>query len=103
LSDFCHLKKFISSLFAHFLQVLSAYKIGYRLLLTGTPLQNNLEELFNLLHFLSPEKFNDLEEFQEKFAEITKEEQVRQLHDMLGPRILRRMKTDVFKVLINNY
>ena len=33
------------------------YKINYKLLLTGTPLQNNLEELFNLLHFLEPDKF----------------------------------------------
>ena len=40
-----------------FFRVLTNYKIGYKLLLTGTPLQNNLEELFHLLNFMSPENF----------------------------------------------
>ena len=40
-----------------FFRTLREYKIAYRLLLTGTPLQNNLEELFHLLNFLSPERF----------------------------------------------
>lgn len=40
-----------------FFRILSNYKIGYKLLLTGTLLQNNLEELFHLLNFLSPDKF----------------------------------------------
>lgn len=43
--------------FFQFFRMLSDYKIDYKLLLTGTPLQNNLEELFNLLNFLEPEKF----------------------------------------------
>jgi chromodomain-helicase-DNA-binding protein 4 len=67
-------------------------------LLTGTPLQNNLEELFHLLNFLCPEKFNDLGVFQNEFAEIDKEDQVKKLHDMLGPHMLRRLKADVLKV-----
>jgi SNF2 family DNA or RNA helicase len=40
-----------------FFRNLTEYKLKYRLLLTGTPLQNNLEELFHLLNFLSPERF----------------------------------------------
>ena len=36
---------------------MQAYKIDYKLLLTGTPLQNNLEELFHLLNFMSQEEF----------------------------------------------
>jgi len=40
-----------------FFRTLLDFNIGYRLLLTGTPLQNNLEELFHLLNFLSPDRF----------------------------------------------
>ena len=45
---------------SQFFRVLSAYNIQYKLLLTGTPLQNNLEELFNLLNFLCPQDFRYL-------------------------------------------
>ncbi|XP_013407633.1 chromodomain-helicase-DNA-binding protein 4 isoform X2 [Lingula anatina] len=80
-----------------FFKVLSAYKIGYKLLLTGTPLQNNLEELFHLLNFMSPDDFRNLQVFLDEFADIGKEEQVKKLHDMLGPHLLRRLKADVLK------
>lgn len=46
--------------FLHLLQffrVLNGYSLQHKLLLTGTPLQNNLEELFHLLNFLTPERF----------------------------------------------
>ncbi|KAK9398319.1 chromodomain-helicase-DNA-binding protein 3-like [Crotalus adamanteus] len=71
-----------------FFRVLNGYKIDHKLLLTGTPLQNNLEELFHLLNFLTPERFNNLE---------AKEDQIKKLHDLLGPHMLRRLKADVFK------
>lgn len=77
--------------------MLNSYKIDYKLLLTGTPLQNNLEELFHLLNFLTPERFNNLEGFLEEFADISKEDQIKKLHDLLGPHMLRRLKADVFK------
>uniref|UniRef100_A0AAQ4Q450 Chromodomain helicase DNA binding protein 5 n=1 Tax=Gasterosteus aculeatus aculeatus TaxID=481459 RepID=A0AAQ4Q450_GASAC len=80
-----------------FFRILNGYKIYYKLLLTGTPLQNNLEELFHLLNFLTPERFNNLEGFLEEFADISKEDQIKKLHDLLGPHMLRRLKVDVFK------
>merc|ERR1719422_2266011 len=80
-----------------FFKVLAGYALNYKMLLTGTPLQNNLEELFYLLNFLTPGKFNDLEQFQTNFEDIGKEEQVRMLHELLGPHMLRRLKADVLK------
>ncbi|KAJ8683101.1 hypothetical protein QAD02_018893 [Eretmocerus hayati] len=80
-----------------FFRLLASYNIAYKLLLTGTPLQNNLEELFHLLNFLCRDKFNDLSAFQNEFADISKEDQVKKLHEMLGPHMLRRLKADVLK------
>ncbi|KAJ8354953.1 hypothetical protein SKAU_G00225200 [Synaphobranchus kaupii] len=80
-----------------FFRVLNNYPLQHKLLLTGTPLQNNLEELFHLLNFLTPVRFNNLEGFLEEFADIAKEDQIKKLHDMLGPHMLRRLKADVFK------
>ncbi|XP_037719873.1 chromodomain-helicase-DNA-binding protein 3 [Drosophila subpulchrella] len=80
-----------------FFRILSSYSTSYKLLLTGTPLQNNLEELFHLMNFLSRDKFNDLQSFQAEFADVSKEEQVKRLHEILGPHMLRRLKTDVLK------
>uniref|UniRef100_A0A3Q0SPQ5 Chromodomain helicase DNA binding protein 4a n=1 Tax=Amphilophus citrinellus TaxID=61819 RepID=A0A3Q0SPQ5_AMPCI len=80
-----------------FFRVLNNYSLQHKLLLTGTPLQNNLEELFHLLNFLTPERFSNLEIFLEEFADIAKEDQIKKLHDMLGPHMLRRLKADVFK------
>lgn len=80
-----------------FFRILREYRLQYKLLLTGTPLQNNLEELFHLLNFLSPDSFSNLQEFQNSFADIGKEDQVKKLHVMLGPHLLRRLKADVLK------
>jgi chromodomain-helicase-DNA-binding protein 4 len=83
---------------SQFFKILDSYNIQYKLLLTGLPLQNNLEELFHLLNVVCPEKFNDLNVFQNEFADINKEDQVKKLHDKLGPHMLRRLKADVLKV-----
>merc|ERR1712227_970331 len=87
-----------------FFKILANYAITYKMLLTGTPLQNNLEELFYLLNFLTPGKFSDLSKFQQDFEDIGKEEQVRLLHELLGPHMLRRLKADVLKnILTRNF
>ncbi|RPD67724.1 hypothetical protein L226DRAFT_496368 [Lentinus tigrinus ALCF2SS1-7] len=75
-----------------------------RLVLTGTPLQNNLSELWALLNFVLPDLFGDLSTFQSWFDEsrlqskLTSERQqklIQSLHDILRPFLLRRMKADV--------
>jgi SNF2 family DNA or RNA helicase len=44
--------------------------------LTGTPLQNNIGELFMLMHFLEPKKFESQEEFERQFSDLSGEQQV---------------------------
>ena len=80
-----------------FFRVMYDYSIRYKVLLTGTPLQNNLEELFHLLHFLRPADFNDMNGFLQEFSDLSKDDQVIKLHDLLGPHLLRRLKADVLK------
>eukprot|EP00803_Ostreobium_quekettii_P003791 evm.model.scf_714EXC.7 EVM.evm.TU.scf_714EXC.7 scf_714EXC:47239-61229(-) len=80
-------------------QELHGFAFAYRVLLTGTPLQNNLAELFMLLRFLDSTKFDSLEDFQQQFADIGDEKQVGTLHEMLSPHLLRRLKKDVLKEL----
>lgn len=80
-------------------QTLHQYTTRHRVLLTGTPLQNNLDELFMLMHFLDAGKFARLEDFQEQFKDLSQEEQVGRLHKMLAPHLLRRVKKDVMKDL----
>lgn len=66
----------------------------WRLLLTGTPVQNNLEECFNLMQFLDIYKFGDVPALLEKFSDLTSEK-LAELHEMLRKHILRRMKSEV--------
>ncbi|KAL7671473.1 hypothetical protein ACOME3_006369 [Neoechinorhynchus agilis] len=82
---------------SRFFKTLTDFTIKRKVLLTGTPLQNNLEELYHLLNFLSPENFNDLPGFLEEFSDLSKDDQVKKLHEMLGPHLLRRLKADVLK------
>jgi len=70
---------------------------GARILLTGTPLQNSLEELWALLHFLMPAKFPDYQAFH--LEQSANPAAVTKLHDMLRPHMLRRMKADVERAL----
>ncbi|KAJ4820885.1 chromatin-remodeling protein 11 [Rhynchospora pubera] len=78
------------------------YNTNYRMLITGTPLQNNLHELWSLLNFLLPEVFSSAETFDEWFqisGENDQQEVVQQLHKVLRPFLLRRLKSDVEKGL----
>lgn len=69
------------------------------LLLTGTPIQNNTQELWTLLNLLDPVQFNSAEDFVAAFGSLKDAEQVKRLHDILKPFLLRRMKDDVDKTI----
>lgn len=90
------------------------YNTRFRLILTGTPLQNNLSELWAMLNFVLPNIFKSVKTFDEWFntpfantggqdkMELTEEEQIlviRRLHKVLRPFLLRRLKKDVEKDL----
>lgn len=64
-------------------------------LLTGTPIQNNVEELWSLLHLLHPKIFNDLSDFLARFGEIDNVETLAQLQELIRPFLLRRKKGEV--------
>lgn len=85
-------------------QLLRTLYSKHRLLLTGTPLQNNLHELWSLLNFLMPNVFNDSNHFDEWFDtdKCLDEDQniVTRLHAVLKPFVLRRIKSEVEKSLI---
>ena len=75
---------------------LTALKAPFKILLTGTPLQNNQRELFNLLHFL--DESHDAAQLERDFAELDASK-ITQLHDMIRPFFLRRTKAQVLTFL----
>ena len=83
--------------------VIREIKTKNRLLITGTPLQNNLHELWALLNFLLPELFNSSDDFDEWFNTSSVEGDetlVQRLHGVLKPFLLRRLKSEVEKSLL---
>jgi len=95
-----------------FAQILGLqYQSDHRLLLTGTPLQNNLAELWSLLNFLLPHIFHSMDDFEKWFNqplkgttteerqfELNEEETLlitNRLHQVLRPFLLRRVKKEV--------
>ncbi|CAE6437101.1 unnamed protein product [Rhizoctonia solani] len=103
--DEAHRIKNADSLLA---QIVRAFTSRGRLLITGTPLQNNMRELFALLNFICPEVFSDYQDLdlflhqgeegqteEEKSAQV-----VAALHKILRPFLLRRVKSDVEKSLL---
>ena len=99
-----HIKNFQSQRW----QVLLRFNAEHRILLTGTPLQNNLMELWSLMHFLMPHVFRSHSEFKEWFCRPVNDmiegekfdmDLVNRLHGILRPFLLRRLKKDVEKQL----
>ncbi|KAN0073697.1 SNF2 family N-terminal domain containing protein [Tylopilus felleus] len=104
--DEAHRIKNVDSILA---QIVRAFMSRGRLLITGTPLQNNLKELFALLNFICPEIFSDyadLDAFLHKDdtgadgEEEKSKKVVEALHKILRPFLLRRVKSDVEKNLL---
>ncbi|KAJ8043053.1 Helicase domino [Holothuria leucospilota] len=94
-------------------QTLLNFNSQRRLLLTGTPLQNNLMELWSLMHFLMPHVFQSHREFREWFSnplsgmiegtQEYNESLIKRLHKVLRPFLLRRLKSQVEKQLPQKY
>lgn len=90
-------------------KVLLGFNCRNRLLLTGTPIQNNMQELWALLHFIMPTLFDSHDEFSEWFSKDIEshaqsntklnQDQLRRLHMILKPFMLRRVKAHVQKEL----
>lgn len=86
-------------------EIIREFKSTNRLLLTGTPLQNNLHELWALLNFLLPDVFNSSEDFDSWFNtnscldSDSSQQLVERLHGVLRPFLLRRLKNEVEKKL----
>ncbi|KAK9974689.1 hypothetical protein ABG768_022767 [Culter alburnus] len=83
-------------------EIVREFKTTNRLLLTGTPLQNNLHELWSLLNFLLPDVFNSASDFDSWFDTnncLGDQKLVERLHAVLRPFLLRRIKAEVEKSL----
>uniref|UniRef100_A0A1B6BX17 Chromatin-remodeling complex ATPase chain Iswi n=1 Tax=Clastoptera arizonana TaxID=38151 RepID=A0A1B6BX17_9HEMI len=83
-------------------EIVREFKTTNRLLLTGTPLQNNLHELWSLLNFLLPDVFNSSDDFDAWFntnSFMGDNSLIERLHAVLRPFLLRRLKSEVEKKL----
>ncbi|KAK7144873.1 hypothetical protein R3I94_011076 [Phoxinus phoxinus] len=79
-------------------QTLKQFTVGFRVLLTGTPIQNNLQEVYSLLTFIQPSLFlpEDVEDFVRAYTDVQTEPALAdELHRVLQPFLLRRVKAEV--------
>uniref|UniRef100_A0A7N6AUA7 Chromodomain helicase DNA binding protein 1-like n=1 Tax=Anabas testudineus TaxID=64144 RepID=A0A7N6AUA7_ANATE len=74
-------------------KTLTEFSVGFRVLLTGTPIQNNLEELYSLLSFIQPSIFTAEET--DQFVSSYSNENIKYLQSVLEPFLLRRVKSQV--------
>ena len=79
-------------------QAVRKLKTGFRIALTGTPVENRLSELWSILDFLNPGFLGTQQFFQRRFAipieKYGDRDSLRTLRSLVGPFILRRLKTD---------
>ncbi|KAD7478296.1 hypothetical protein E3N88_01432 [Mikania micrantha] len=87
------LKNASSKLFS----LLNTFSFQHRVLLTGTPLQNNIGEMYNLLNFLQPASFPSLSAFEDRFNDLSTAEKVDELKKLVAPHMLRRLKKDAMQ------
>ncbi|KAF8838231.1 hypothetical protein BDN67DRAFT_955400 [Paxillus ammoniavirescens] len=94
----------LKNLNCRLIQEIKKYPSAGRMILTGTPLHNNLAELWSLLNFILPDIFDDLDTFQEWFnlgtlqsrlSRVQSTQLISTLHGILKPFLLRRLKADV--------
>ncbi|MDR2563537.1 MAG: DEAD/DEAH box helicase [Prevotellaceae bacterium] len=74
-------------------------KAGFRVALTGTPLQNHLGEIWNLFNFINPGLLGSLQHFTDSFVKSGNEQSRKHLKKMISPFILRRTKSAVLDEL----
>lgn len=75
------------------------FRFQHSILLTGTPIQNDMSELWQLLNFIAPSSFCDHDNFLSLYGDMKEKKEVEHLHDVIRPYILRRLKGDVEKDL----
>lgn len=73
------------------------FSFRHKILLTGTPIQNDMKEFWTLLNFIDNPKFPDLESFLLQYGSIKSKEHIDEMHEVIRPYILRRLKEDVEK------